>query len=289
MAGGERLEPPSTKRCHVKTRAFGMAMGLVLLGAVASASAFEVSEELRLAIQGDIEAIEKESPQMGEVMAALREVGASYLPELVAPVDVDQYQGAPRRRIITGVYLMDLTYASTFGRQADAARYGQAVYQLLELVGYPQPEMERRYREALEQIDQPGGDERMRQLVKEQERSKLWQDKLQTSDGVEFAADNLYGFLIEGLYLTSELCFLADYDPASMMYVAYLRDSFQAYDQLLHRLGENPEFAATVEKDGRLNFLASILVILGDKPVIAPAQLDALRPAIEKARSKIVK
>ena len=38
-----------------------------------------------------------------------------------------------------------------------------------------------------------------------------------------------------------------------------------------------------------MNFLASIFVILGDKPVIAPAQLDALRPAIEKARNKIVK
>ena len=277
----------------MKTRAFGMAMGLVLMGAAAAASAFEISETLRLAIQGDVEAVEKETPQMGEVMAALREIGASYLPELVAPIDVDRYQGVTMRRIMTGTYLMDLTYASTFGRQADAARYGQAVYRLLDQVGYPQPEMERRYREALEQIDLPGGDERLRQLVKEQERSKLWQDKLQTSDGVEFVEDNLYGFLLEGLYLTSELCFLSNYDPSSMMYVAYLRDSFQAYNQLLHRLGENPEFAAEFaaagERNDRMNFLASIFVILGDKPIVAPAQLDALRPAIEKARKKLVK
>ena len=277
----------------MKTRAFGMAMGLVLMGAAAAASAFEISETLRLAIQGDVEAVEKETPQMGEVMAALREIGASYLPELVAPIDVDRYQGVTMRRIMTGTYLMDLTYASTFGRQADAARYGQTVYRLLDQVGYPQPEMERRYREALEQIDLPGGDERLRQLVKEQERSKLWQDKLQTSDGVEFVEDNLYGFLLEGLYLTSELCFLSNYDPSSMMYVAYLRDSFQAYNQLLHRLGENPEFAAEFaaagERNDRMNFLASIFVILGDKPIVAPAQLDALRPAIEKARKKLVK
>ena len=265
-----------------------------MLAALAlAASAFEISEELRLAIQGDVEAIEKETPQMGEVMAALREIGASYLPELAAPVDVDRYQGVIMRRIMTGTYLMDLTYASTFGRQADAARYGQAVYQLLDQVGYPQPEMERRYREALEQIDLPGGDERLRQLVKEQEQSKLWQDKLQTSAGVEFVEDNLYGFLLEGLYLTAELCFLSDYDPSSMAYVAYLRDSFQAYNQLLRRLGENPEFAAELsavgERSDRMNFLASIFVILGDKPYVAPAQLDALRPAIEKARKKIVK
>ena len=273
----------------MKTKAIGWMLGWALLGAAAAVPAAEISEELRQALQSDLAAIEKETPQMGEVMAALREIGAAYVPELVAPIDVDRYQGVVRRRIMTGTYLMDLTYASTFDRQADAARYGQAVCQLLELVGYPQPELERRYREALAQIDEPGGDERLRQLIQEQQRSQLWQDRLQNSDGVEFAADNLYGFLIEGLYLTSELCFLSNYDPASMMYVAYLRDSFQAYDQLLHRLGENPEFAATVEKDGRLNFLASILVILGDKPVIVPAQLDALRPAIEKARNKIVK
>ena len=273
----------------MKTKAIGWMLGWALLGAASAVPAVEISEELRQALQSDLAAIEKETPQMGEVMAALREVGASYVPELVAPVDVDRYQGVVMRRTMTGVYLMDLTYASTFGRQADAARFGEAVYRLLDQVGYPQPEMERRYREALEQIDQPGGDERLRQLVKEQEQSKLWQDKLQTGDGVEFVADNLYGFLLEGLYLTSELCFLADYDPSSMAYVAYLRDSFQAYKRLLDRMGENKEFAATVEKNDRLNFLTSIFVILGDKPVVAPSQLDALRPAIERARKKIVK
>ena len=105
-----------------------------LLGAAAVVPAAEISEELRQALQSDLAAIEKETPQMGEVMAALREIGAAYVPELVAPVDVDRYQGVVRRRIMTGTYLMDLTYASTFGRQADAARYGQAVCQLLELV-----------------------------------------------------------------------------------------------------------------------------------------------------------
>ena len=271
-----------TRACAWVAGAMGLAMGL-------AASAIEISDELRLQIERDVEAIEKEGPKMGEVMAALREIGAAYVPELVAPIDVDRYQGVVRRRIMTGTYLMDLTYASTFDRQADAARYGQAVCQLLELVGYPQPELERRYREALEQIDEPGGDERLRQLIQEQQRSQLWQDRLQNSDGVEFAADNLYGFLLEGLYLTAELCYLSNYNPASMAYVAYLRDSFQAYNRLLDRMGGSPEFAGWVEAHDRMNFLASIFVILGDKPEIAPAQLDALRPAIVQARDKFVR
>ena len=272
----------------MKTKAIGWMLGWALLGAAAAVPAAEISEELRQALQSDLAAIEKETPQMGEVMAALREIGAAYVPELVAPIDVDRYQGVVRRRIMTGTYLMDLTYASTFDRQADAARYGQAVCQLLELVGYPQPELERRYREALAQIDEPGGDERLRQLVNEQNKSPAWQDRLDTGMGVELVADSLYGFMIEGLYLTSELCILSNYDPATMMYVAYLRNSFKAYEKLLYRLGDSPEFATAVDQHERLGFLATILVILGDGPTVAPAQLDALRPAIAKARKEIV-
>jgi hypothetical protein len=265
-----------------------MAAGWLMLAAVAAAPAMEISDELRLEIQRDIEAVRRETPKMGEVMAALREIGASYMPELVAPVDVDRYQHVVRRRLMAGIYLMDLTYASTFGRKADAARYGQAVHRLLEQVGYPRPDMERRYREALEGIDEPGGDARLEELIREQEQDVSWQEALRTSEGVEFVADNLYGFLIEGLYLTAELCHLSNYDPASMAYVAYIRDGFEAYQKLLYRLGDQPEFATSVEKHDRLNFLASVLVILGDRPEVAPAQLDALRPAIAKARNQIV-
>jgi hypothetical protein len=269
-------------------RACGLGMGIALVASVLAASALEISEELRLSIQGDVETIEKAGPKMGEVMAALREIGASYLPEIVAPVDVDQIQTMERRRLMTGVYMADLTYASTFAQRAPAARYGQALYLLLDQIGYPHPDLERRYREALEQIDQPGGDARLEQLAKEQEQDEIWQDKLHTGEGVYLVVDGLYGSMIEGLYLTTEMCVLSNYDPASMAYVAYMRDSFQDYTKLLNRLAENPEFVMWVKNNNRLDFLASLVVILGDRPEITPAQLDSLRPAIAKARQEIV-
>ncbi len=272
----------------MKMKACGMALGMALMATALEASEFEISDELRKQIQGDVEAVQKEGPRMGEVMAALRESGSSYLPELVAPVDVDRFQSMERRRLMVGVYLMDLTYASTFDQREPTARYGQGLYRLLEQLGYPQPDMERRYREALDQIDQPGGEERLRQLAKDQEKDEIWQDKLQTGEGVDLVVDGLYGFLIEGLHLTSELCVLSNYSPSSMMYVAYMRDSFQAYKRLLYRLGDSPEFAMTVQKHDRLNLLVSILVILGDQPAISAAQLDELRPAIAKARKEIL-
>ncbi len=272
----------------MKTGTFGLALAVAGWMATVAASAFEISEELRLSIQRDIEAIEKDGAQMGEVMAALREVGASYLPELVAPIDVEKYQTPERRRLMTGVYLMDLTYAATFDQRAATARYGEAVYQLLDRLGFPQPDMERRYREALEQIDLPGGDARLRELAKEPGKDPVWQEMLRTGEGVDLVADELYGFLIEGMFQTAELCAISDYDPSFMMYVAYMRDSFQAYKQLLFRLGDNPELATSMDRQDRFNFLATMLVILGDLPDIGPEQLQSIRPVISKARQEIV-
>jgi hypothetical protein len=129
----------------------------------------------------------------------------------------------------------------------------------------------------------------LQQLVQDMNSDAWWQDKLRTGHGVPLVADSLYGFLIEGLYLTTELCFLSDYNPSALIYVAYLRESFKGYMRLLYRLGESPEFATAFEMNDRLNFLASILVILGDLPEVGPAQIDALRPAIAKARREIVR
>ena len=264
-------------------------MGAVLAAAVWTACGFEVSEELRQEIQRDVEAIEQDGPRMGDMMAAFREAGASYMPELVAPVDLERFQTMTRRRMIVGAYLMDMTYAATFEQHEPSVRFGQALYKLLSDLGFPRPEMERRYREALEQIDEPGGEERLRQLYRDQEKDEQWQAMLETGDGVELVADGLYGFLVEGLYQTTELCVLSGYDPVFLMYVAYMRESLQAYNKLLHRLGDVPELAASVERSDRMNFLASVLVILGDLPEIGRAQIDSLRPAIANARREIVR
>ena len=265
------------------------AMAALAVAGWQSVAGFEISEELRLEIQRDVETLEKEGPRMGDLMAALREAGASFLPELVASTDVDRYQTMARRRLAYGVHAMDLTYATTFGRRAESAQCGAAVYELLEILGYPNPDMERRYREALENIDDPEGDERLSALLKEHDRNAAWQSMLESGAGVELVADGLYGFLLEGLYLTGELCALSNYDPSYMMYVAYLRDSFEAYKRLLHRLGDIPELADSVERHDRLNFLVSILAIMGELPEVGPTQLESLRPSIAKARGEIIR
>ena len=173
--------------------------GLIAIGilsGVLSAGALEVSDDLRLRVQKDIQLVEQEGPRMGDLMAGIREAGASYLPELPAPIDPDRYQALERQRMIIGVYLMDLTYAATFYQQQPAARYGQAIARLLEKVGFPQPDMERHIDVAPPpkpapanefELDEPEADtDAARQAsVRRQMRGLARQASLDPGDGIE--------------------------------------------------------------------------------------------------------
>ena len=265
--------------------------GLIAIGilsGVLSAGALEVSDDLRLRVQKDIQLIEQEGPRMGDLMAGIREAGASYLPELPAPIDPDRYQALERQRMIIGVYLMDLTYAATFYQQQPAARYGQAIARLLEKVGFPQPDMERQYREALEQIDLPGGEARLQALLDAEQEDTSWQEMLRNGDGAALVIGGLYGMLIEALYLTCETCVLSDYDPVYIRYVADMRDSFRIFQKVLFDFDDTPELAQLIERDERVTFVTTLVALLNDIPTLGAEQIRQLRPVIAKARADIV-
>ena len=262
---------------------------LSVVGMTGSVMALEVSDELRQQVLEDISLVEQEGPEMGDLMAGLRESGASYLPELVAPLDADRYQTQERQRMMIGVYLMDLTYASTFYQQQPAAQYGQAVARLLEQVGFPQPDMERKYREALEQIDQPGGEARLQALLDAQSKDMEWQNMLKSGEGAALVVGGMYGMLIEALYLTCESCVLSDYNPVFIGYVADMRDNFRVFRSVLQDFDDAPGFDELIERDERVALVTTLIGLLNDIPQLGAEQIKALRPIIAKARMDIVR
>ena len=253
-----------------------------------SAGAEGISDEFRLEVQRDIERVESEGPSMSALMAGLREAGASYLPELVAPADDNAYQDPERRRMMTGVYLMDLTYATTFYQNSPAAHYGQALARLLDQLGFPRPDLEREYRDALENIDQPDGEEQFKALLKRLNEDTGYQEMLKTEDGMDVIVDGLYGFLVEALYLTAETTVLSDYNPAYLKYINDMRESFLIYRDLLLKFERFPELAEMVEKNQRIDFITQLLKTLGDLDQVDRKEVDLLRPIIVKARNDIV-
>lgn len=264
-------------------------VGLVIAGTALSVLAFEITDDLRLRLQQRIEEIETTPPKMSDMMTALREAGASYLPEIVAPADADKYQSAERRRLITGVYIMDLTYATTFNQRKPAAAYGQAIYQLLDQLGFPNPGMERQYREALADIDQPGGEEQLQELLRKQDEDINWQEKMKTPEGAAFVVDSVYGFLIEALYLTGEISAASNYNADYLQYIANMRESFLAYKDILKQFEQDAATADLMAFNERVQFITSILDVLGDAPQIGPEEIEELRPVLHQAREDILK
>ncbi len=275
------------RRKSVKTTLSSI-FGVALLGFALSSSAFEVSDLLQQKVQQELDIIRKEGPKMGDTMFMMREAGGAYLPEIVEPANADKYQSMEKRRIMVGIYWMDLTYASTFHQAEPAAKYGQAICQLLESLGYPWPNMERRYREALEQIDQPGGEEEIWELFREQEESIEWQDMMKDGAGLELLVDGVYGYLLEGLYLATEIAVQSNYEPNYMRFVGDTKNAFQSFDRLLSLFTDEPELAAMVQQKERAQFVTVLLNIINAMPEMGEDQVNAIRAFSRKYRNDVI-
>lgn len=269
-------------------RSFGSILGFVWLAATLSSPALELSPALREKTQQALDAVWRNGPTAGDTMFLLREAGGAYLPEIVAPVDATKYQDMDRRRLMVGVYGMDLAYASTFHQAEPAARTGQALCALLQDLGHPRPELERQYREALDQIDQPGGEQRLRDLFRMPQETADWQALLDTDEGAELAVDALFGHLIEGLYLASEIAVLSDFEPNYMRFVGDMRNAFLSFKDMLLQFEDEPEFKELIQSSERIQLVTELLALIGDMPEVGPEQVQDLRPVITKTRNDIV-
>ena len=270
-------------------KSIGSLFGATLLGLALSSSAFELSDELQQKVCAEIDLIWKEGPKMGDTMFMMREAGGAYLPEIVESANADKYQSMEKRRIMVGIYWMDLTYASTFHQAEPAAQYGQAICQFLENLGYPWPEMERRYREALEQIDQPGGEEELWELFREQNEDAQWQEMVKDGAGLEMVIDGLYGYLLEGLYLATEIAVQSNYEPNYMRFVGDTKNAFQSYERLLALVENEPELAALIQQKERAQFITVLLNIINAMPDMGEDQVNAIRAFSRKYRNDVMK
>jgi len=261
---------------------------LILMATISLAQAVEISDALRTRTEKAITRIETEGPELGFIMAALREANASYMPEIVAPIDVTKYQDPEAQRLIIGVYQMDLTYAATFDQRQATAQYGQAIYELFDKLGFPNPELAKQYREALQNIDLPGGEERLRELIKKQDANEDWKSMLRSGDGLDLVVDGLFAYIIEGVYLTCEMATLSDYDPTFLKCVSDLKGSFILFQELLAEYDDDPDFAAVTAASKRGLAIQEILTQFGDAAEITPVGVKKLRPLVAAIRKGIV-
>jgi hypothetical protein len=248
-----------------------------------------ISEDFRKKIEDTLERVEKDGPEAAQLVIDLKAGGASYMPELLAPVAPEKYQQEEKQRLITGIYLMDLTYAAVFDKNKDTAEYALAIYSLADKLGFPVPKMEKQIRETIAHIDAPDAQKRIEALTEAIEEDDSWKNMISSPKGIQFMSELLYGWMLEGIYISSELAAQANYRPNYLKVLSDHKSYVKTYMELLDQFIGMPELASTMRTEERLNTIKTLSGLLSGPDLLTKGQVEEIRKVAGEARSRIVK
>lgn len=262
----------------------------LLIGTTASLFAEEVKvpKPLKEDVRKALARIEKDGPEEHEFIEKLKKAGASYYPELTAiPEKAQQYQDKEKQRMMVGVYLMDMSWAMVFGKNKDSLKYAEAIDSLLTRLGFSNKKVVRQYGKFVKDFSGPNAKKAFKKLDKAIDNSLL--EILGKPDGLDLAVDATYGWIIEGLYLSTEIVAQKNYDPKFLTLLNEQKKSVKLVKDLLDTFKKNPTFAKMVERDQRLPLLEGVLNKLKAPEKVTPAVIDAIRAVVTKERADIIK
>ena len=188
---------------------------------------------------------------MMSVSMRLKEAGGSYQQDLTYPLDA-KFQDFPEAmRILIGVYQFDALYAAAFGKRQEVARFLKAQEkQILELnlkgrvdvaALFP-PELNWMLREP-DKVD-------FKDIVAAYADNLSRYEKLAEDPvGLDLIGDALYGFVVEGLYVSGQSVLQAGSDPQMMRVINGMSPSLEALTRLYEGLERNKDYAALLDPD----------------------------------------
>lgn len=248
-----------------------------------------VPDDLQATVREVLWKLQSEGAEENELLERMRIAGASFNAELAADAaKSDTYLEEETQRMMVGVYLMDMSYATVFGKHQESLEFAAATEALSAKLGFSSPKIMAQYRAALETVEQETIRNQLRNLENTIETS--WNDYMDKPQGLDFAVDATCGWMIEGLYLVMELAAQTDYDLAFVRFIEEQRVSIRLTVELLSLFTEHPGLAEMVERDERLQLFDSILAVMKnmDTEKIDREQLDFLRRLVVDTRAKIV-
>jgi len=277
------------KADRISWRHFALMACMVLMTVVSGAyGAPVVSKELRQEVEETLDRMEADSPKLMDLVAEMKEAGASYIPEIMAPAAIEKYQKDERQRLIAGVYLADLSYAFVFGVNRDIMDYGLAVSSLMDQQGFPMPKLDQSFQQALSQEGGPEADERFQEIRKILNEDTSWKERLGSAKGLDVVADSLYAWIMESLYLVSEMTAQSNYDPKFLKILGDHTAYLKSYSALADKVDANPELAALLETRERRNTIGKVLAALSVEKGIGQKEVEEVRKIVGREREKIV-
>lgn len=248
----------------------------------------ELTPQLKSEIKAAITRLEKDCPDENEIFDGMKKAGASYLSELTADhKKVDAYLGVESRRLMVGVYLMDMNYAVIFGKTQAGANFAGASEALMGKLGFRNQKIIAQYRKAINELKSPAAKQAFRDLNTMVE--EYFAEMVNSPEGVEFAVDAFYGWAIEGLYLTCELISQSDYNPALVRYLNDQKATVDALCNVLVTFKHAPNLKKLVDSDDRLALLSQISKILSKSRTLGKDEVEAIRVVVTPERLKIIR
>ncbi len=246
----------------------------------------EIDPSILKDVKSALQRLEKDGPEENELFEEMKTAGASYIPELSAdPKKIDSLVGPEQQRTMVGVYLMDMSYAFAFGKNKESLQYADATNRLTDKLGFANDKIIKEYQKAVQDPDSAEAKAVFKNLEKTIENS--FEEVISTPAGFDLAVDAVYGWLIEGLYISSEIAAQTNYDPKFIKFVNDQKPTINVMTGLFNSIKNSPHLEEISEKEERLAVLSKIAGALS-APAIGKKEIDEVRAIVTEVRKAIV-
>jgi len=185
---------------------------------------------------------------MMSVSMRLKEAGGSYQQALTYPQG-SELDDPEARRVLIGVRQFDTLYAAAFGKKQEVARFIKAMdEQVLKLNLKGRMDVASVFPPELNWMAREPDKVNFNEIV-DAYADNLSRIEVKADNPVELdvIADSLYGFVVEGLYVTGQSILQAGGDPQMLRVVNGMSPSLEILATLYEKISNNPEFTAILD------------------------------------------
>lgn len=226
--------------------------GLALVLACGPARAAEL-DQYKASVQA---ALSKDKiTSMMELAKVLKSGGASYQDAFTMPVDLARrIQPGEAQRVLIGAYQFDALYAASFGRKKQAVDFLAARSQLVDKMNLRgQVDVSALFPKKLDAMLKNPESATLDGLIQAYaDNAGLYTEMMDKQIGFETIEASLYGFVLEGLYVSSSALLASGMDPGLMGVVQHMVPLIQPAISLYESFTDLDNYATYVDPD---NFL----------------------------------
>lgn len=228
----------------------------------------------------------------------LRDAGASYQDAYTVPTVLAQrYQPGESLRVMIGVYQFDALYAASFGRKKQAVDFLAARSKLVDKMNLRgQVDVSALFPKKLDAMLKNPESATLDGLIKAYaDNAGMYREMMDKQIGFETIEASLYGFVLEGLYVSSSSLLASGMDPEVMTVVGHIVPLIQPAISLYESFTDLDNYATYVDPDNflevseRAAWLKIIVKMIADKGgKLTEKQVRAIAEIVTKERAAVL-